>query len=128
MPTIKRKEINPKKIKYKTKKENALRFYDTAAWRRLRNTFLSTHPLCACCIEHGRVEPATDIHHIIPYDRGNSEEEKWALFLDEKNLLPLCEKCHYALHFKDKEYHLLSLDTLTDTEYNYAHGLNYLNK
>ena len=126
MPVINKKYINPKQVKYKHESQvNSSSFYNSLAWKRLRNTFLSTHPLCRVCLDHERVTPAVDIHHKIPFYRGNTEEEKWSLFLDEKNLIPVCETCHYALHFKDKQYNLLCLDNLTDIEYNYAHGLNY---
>jgi len=127
MPTINRKPIQPPKVEYKKEsKVHAQEFYNSLAWKRLRDTYLKTHAICECCLEHGRVIPATDIHHKVPWDRGKTEEEKWQLFLNEKNLLSVCETCHHALHFKDKQYHLSSLDSLTDTEYRYAHGLNFL--
>lgn len=91
------------------------------AWHRLRKTFLSTHPLCMECLRHGRVNPAEDIHHRRPWSRGKDDIEKWNLFLDENNLIALCEVCHLAIHDKDKKYHLNALDGLTDAEYNEAH-------
>lgn len=128
VPKINRKYLSEKPIKYKSEsREHTSEFYNSAAWRRLRNTFLSTRPICACCLEFGKVTPATVAHHKIPWDRGITEEEKWNLFLKESNLMPVCDTCHHALHFKDKQYHLGSLDSLTDIEYRYAHGLNYTN-
>ena len=124
MPTIRKKEIKEKPVKYKHS-DRSPDFYSSMAWRRLRDTFISLHPLCQCCLEHDRVEPATQCHHIIPFLRGGSEEERWELFLDEKNLMPLCDKCHTALHVKDREYNMGRIDSLTDREYEFAHGLNY---
>ena len=127
MATINKKYINTKPVKYRHEsKEQAASFYNSMAWKRLRDTYLSTHPLCECCLEHERVTPATDVHHIRPWNRGKTEEEKWNLLLDEKNLMSVCQDCHYALHFKDKQYNMLMLNDLTDIEYKYAHGLNYL--
>lgn len=129
MPHINRKPLSEKKTKYKREsKQNAADHYGSPAWKRLRDTYISLHPLCQCCLEHERVEPATDVHHAVPWSRGESDEEQWQLFLDEKNLISLCGKCHTALHVKDNMYHLGRLDTLTDKEYEYAHGLNYLKK
>lgn len=126
MPWINRKPIQPPKVEYKKEsKVHAQEFYNSLAWKRLRDTYIKTHPICYECLQHGVVEPAVDVHHAIPWDRGKTEEEKWNLFLDEKNLISLCETCHHALHFKDNHYHLSRLDTLTDSEYRYAHGLNY---
>ena len=123
-PQINRNRIKEKKVNYK-RENKSTEFYNSMAWTRLRNTYLSLHPICECCLEHERVTPATDIHHRRPFLNGETKEERWNLFLDEKNLMALCEKCHYALHFKDKQYGLSSLDSLTETEYRYAHGLNH---
>lgn len=126
MPRINRKQIKEKSVKYKSeKKELSASFYDSLAWKRLRNTYISLHPLCECCLEHNKVEAATEVHHKRPWSRGESEEEKWQLFLDERNLMSLCQQCHLALHMKDREYGLSSLDELTETEWKYAKGLNY---
>ena len=124
MPRINKKEIKEKPVKYKREKPSA-DFYNSMAWKRLRDTYISLHPLCECCLDHNRVETATEIHHKRPFMRGETEVEQWNLFLDEKNLMSLCDKCHLALHVKDREYNLGILDTLNDREYEYAHGLNY---
>jgi 5-methylcytosine-specific restriction protein A len=126
MPVINRKGIREKKVKYKSdKKAKSEDFYNSIAWKRLQNTYISLHPLCECCMEHGRVVPAAAVHHKHPFLRGETEEEQWQLFLDQKNLMSVCNKCHIALHNKDREYHLGCLDSLSDLEYRYTHGLNY---
>ena len=108
--------------------EHAGSFYSSSAWKRLRNTYLSNHPLCECCLEHNKVTAAEHVHHKQPWDRGETEEEKWELFLKESNLMSLCQDCHMAMHLKDREYHLGILDELTETEWKYAKGLNYKNE
>lgn len=129
MPVINRKGIREKKVKYKSeKKKYNASFYDSAAWGRLRKTFMSLHPLCSFCLEHGKVEPSTECHHAVPFLRGETEEEQWQLFLDENNLIPLCNKCHTAIHVKANMYNMGRLDNLTEEEWRYAHGLNYRNE
>ena len=55
-------------------------------WQRLRVAFLDQYPLCAHCLQVGRVEPATDVHHITPRRDGGSDRYD--------NLLALCHACH----------------------------------
>ena len=124
MPTINRKRIREKQVKYKSEaSKQSTDFYGSMAWKRLRNTFISLHPLCQFCLENNKVEPATQCHHARPFLRGNNEQERWELFLDEKNIIPLCSKCHTAVHVKDNMYNMGRLDNLTEKEWKYAHGI-----
>src|SRR5262245_11080044 len=66
------------------------RWYKTARWRRLRRQVLDDEPLCRHCRHEGRVEPATEVDHIIPH-RGDE-----VLFWDARNLQPLCGAHHRA--------------------------------
>lgn len=52
--------------------------YDSR-WRKARDRFLMAHPLCAKCLENGRLERATVVDHIVPH-RGDQR-----LFWDESN-------------------------------------------
>ena len=56
-------------------------------WRKLRVWFLKRHPLCVCCKSKGRVEPATEVDHIVPLRWGGAR-------LDVGNLQALCKRCH----------------------------------
>jgi 5-methylcytosine-specific restriction enzyme A len=38
------------------------RGYDST-WERLRRMYLREHPLCEDCLDQGKVEPATEVHH-----------------------------------------------------------------
>ncbi|MFC0633280.1 hypothetical protein ACFFGE_05225 [Brevundimonas balnearis] len=49
------------------------RLYKTARWRRVRETQLSANPLCAMCLEDGRVTPATVCDHVDPKDKLDPE-------------------------------------------------------
>lgn len=124
MPQINKKEIKEKPVKYKhEKKERSTDFYGSMAWKRLRQTFISLHPLCQFCLDNNKVEPATEVHHAVPFLRGSNDEERWQLFLDEKNLIPLCSKCHTSVHVKDNMYNMGRLDNLTEKEWKYAHNI-----
>lgn len=57
-------------------------------WQQTRAGYLRKHPLCAHCARDGRVEPATDVDHIVPH-RGDQ-----ALFWDRSNWQGLCHACH----------------------------------
>lgn len=56
------------------------------SWRRWRAMYLRSHRLCVICLRNGRVEPATDVHHIIPKRDGGLDIES--------NLQALCHSCH----------------------------------
>src|SRR5512134_1608810 len=47
----------------------AERIRNTARWRKVRKLKLRQDPLCQDCIEHDRVEPATQVHHLEPLVR-----------------------------------------------------------
>ena len=64
--------------------------YQTPRWRYLRAEVLQDEPLCRVCRAEGRVEPATDVDHVVPH-RGDLP-----LFWDRANLQPLCHACHSA--------------------------------
>lgn len=117
MPTINLEPIKPKRVEYQHE-DNSSRFYNNLSWKRLRNYYYTRHPICEECIKHGKVNPTEEIHHKIPFLIGNTEEERWRLFLDENNLMSLCSSCHDKLHLKGKRYKMNVLDNLTDKEYN----------
>lgn len=61
-----------------------------ADWRRLRAIVMREEPLCRECTKNGRVEPTTEVDHIVPH-RGDEQ-----LRLDRKNCQGLCTPCHSA--------------------------------
>lgn len=119
MATINRKTIRPMKIAWKKMidGDTSMHYYSSKAWQRLRNMYISLHPVCEECIKHGHVEPATQIHHLFPFMQEKTEEARWNTLLNESNLIALCEKCHYAFHYKLRHNHLTETDCLTDEEW-----------
>jgi 5-methylcytosine-specific restriction protein A len=63
------------------------RGYD-ATWERFRVGFLSEHPLCEDCLEAGKYEPATEVHHI------RKVRDFPELRLDPTNCRALSHACH----------------------------------
>lgn len=62
------------------------RGYDRA-WEKVRRAHLRMEPLCRNCEERGRVEPASEVDHIVPLSEGGAR-------LDHDNLQSLCRPCH----------------------------------
>ena len=56
-------------------------------WRKVRKAFLLSNDICAACKSPKKLE----VHHIKPF------AEYPALELDLKNLITLCERCHFTL-------------------------------
>ena len=61
-------------------------------WRRLRNRYMSKHPLCERCLQEGRMTPATECHHVLPLKDGGLNVES--------NLMALCQSCHKKIHIE----------------------------
>ena len=55
-------------------------------WRKIRDLYISSHPVCERCLEAGRYVPVDEVHHIKPVTEGGSH--------DEDNLISLCRSCH----------------------------------
>jgi hypothetical protein len=66
------------------------RWYCTSSWRRRRRHQLHIEPLCALCLEAGRIVPATVADHIESH-RGDFAAFRLGL------LRSLCADCHNAL-------------------------------
>ena len=66
------------------------RFYNRAAWKKLRAWFLAQRPKCAECEKRGYQVPAEHCDHIIPL--ADAPERA----LDPSNVQGLCRRCHSA--------------------------------
>ena len=111
MPTINRKIIRPKRIKYKTEGNHA-KFYNSKAWKLLRKSYITEHPLCENCLKNGIIKPAKEVHHKQIFSTANTEEGQWNIFLDGNNLMSLCIKCHHMFHDYAKKHNLNYIDYL----------------
>jgi len=60
-----------------------------AAWRRIRNGYITAHPLCEQCQQAERFTPAQEVHHIKSLAEGGTH--------DESNLMALCSSCHSGI-------------------------------
>lgn len=74
------------------------KYYQDHRWKRLREWKMSHDAVCENCLYYGRVVPACECHHIIPFGSAQTEEEKFRLLLDPLNLVSLCSDCHDVYH------------------------------
>lgn len=59
------------------------------AWKKIRDSYISRHPLCEECERNGRLTRAEEVHHILPLSQGGTH--------DSANLMALCTSCHSAI-------------------------------
>lgn len=61
-------------------------------WKKLREVYISEHPLCEECFKNGKYTPTEEVHHILPLSKGGKN--------DINNLMALCQSCHVKIHKK----------------------------
>ena len=88
---IKKKHNNPKQ---------SAKYYNSKAWKTLRNLYIREHPLCEMCLKEGKTTPAEEIHHVRNFLSGQTARERWALLTDKNNLMALCSEHHKIIHGK----------------------------
>ena len=64
-------------------------------WRRIRDRYIKSHPICEECERVGRLTTASKVHHIKPLSVGGTN--------DQYNLMALCHSCHMKLHGEIKK-------------------------
>ncbi len=62
------------------------------AWKRIRDSYVKSHPYCEICMKEGRVVPVEEVHHILPLAEGGTHARD--------NLISLCKSCHARIHAK----------------------------
>lgn len=62
------------------------------AWKRIRDKYVSEHPLCEICLAEGRLVEVNEVHHKVPLAEGGTH--------DKSNLISLCKSCHSRIHAK----------------------------
>lgn len=74
------------------------KYYGDKRWKKLRNWYITNHPLCESCLFNGRSVPAEHVHHKIPFATGETMEDRFRLLLDPSNLESVCQECHQKIH------------------------------
>ena len=63
------------------------------AWKRIRDSYAASHPLCEECLKNGIYVPTEEIHHKLPLSQGGTH--------DRDNLIALCKSCHAGIHARN---------------------------
>ncbi len=106
MPYISKRRISPpnrtdNKEASERRNNKWGKYYGNKKYKNLRDWYMSTHVLCQDCLFNGRSVPATQLHHIIPFSQGKTEDERMYLLMDwEHNFVALCDECHDKRHGK----------------------------
>jgi hypothetical protein len=67
-----------------------VKFYNSKAWRMLRQEKLNISPLCQTCLLNNKmIVPASQCHHSLNLRRGG-----WEQRFNIKLLFSLCDACH----------------------------------
>jgi len=73
-----------------------LTFYQSKAWRSLRNYKIQMNPLCEHCLKSDILTPAREIDHIVAIKDGGEK-------LAYNNLSSLCRSCHAKKSVMERE-------------------------
>lgn len=109
MPTINKPPRKPKSTFHNETARRELRkkAYNDSRWRKVRQTYLQTHPLCEECLREGKVYAGTlddplQVHHKkSPFQNGTINYD---LLLDDHNLETICSRHHALKHQEEKGY------------------------
>lgn len=128
MATINRESLGHKHKKGSSKPSYNMyqKYYSNPLWRSNRDYYLGLHPLCEICMQHNRITPAEEVHHMIPWNRGIDEKHKLMLLINPDNFCSICKTCHTALHKLDSKQHRDVLNYLSPEEYEDAHQLKWM--
>jgi 5-methylcytosine-specific restriction protein A len=81
-----------------SKDKNYTRMIQSSQWKELRIDKMKNNPLCEDCYENEIIEPATEVHHVIPVESALSLDEMKRLMFSYDNLRALCHSCHIEAH------------------------------
>lgn len=82
------KEENKRYEKYD--RDPAVRRRYGRAWKRIRDSYVKSHPFCELCYEKGVLVRTEEVHHKTPLSMGGTH--------DRSNLIALCKSCHARIH------------------------------
>lgn len=102
MPTIYKKPKATRQLSDKRLLRRKL--YNNLQWRKLRDGYLMSNPVCEICGE----ALSEEVHHLqSPFDDGLDELTRLYRLTDPENLQALCKDCHSRLHGEQTRQHLL---------------------
>jgi len=78
--------------KYQRDPESKKRY--GSQWKKIRDRYIKTNPLCELCKESGKYTPADTVHHKQKLSDGGTH--------DTANLQALCHSCHNRIHGFEK--------------------------
>lgn len=76
------------------------RMIQSKKWQELRKKKINASPICEDCNEKGIIEPATEVHHIVPVEAASSVASMEYLMFAVDNLRSLCHECHKNAHIR----------------------------
>jgi len=82
------KQFNRNYEKYERNPQTKKRY--GRAWKRIRDSYVKTHPFCEKCFAKGVLVDVEEVHHIKPLAEGGTH--------DRSNLISLCKSCHARIH------------------------------
>lgn len=85
-----KKLVNKNYNKYKRSPDHSRKY--GRSWQRIRDRYVKMNPLCERCLLEGRYTPVEEVHHIVPVNRGGTN--------DEDNLMSVCRSCHNKIHIE----------------------------
>ena len=80
--------------------EDKQRYYNTHIWKNARRAYLYKQPICELSLMMNRVEPASEVHHLVKWYNQPSIELRWQLLTDEDNLIALSKDKHLDIHYR----------------------------
>lgn len=99
MPTLnKPKRTHSTAYKKYGQQADIQKIYNTSIWKKLRQGYISQHPLCESCLLENKITPAYDVHHIREISNGRTILEMQDIAYDSNNLMSLCRECHRKIH------------------------------
>lgn len=90
--TKKRKRVNT------FDKQKANKVYASPLWAKIVYYMRMEYPICQHCLKNGITSPTEEIHHIVPFSFGKTDEEIRLLAYSYDNVVSLCIPCHKKAH------------------------------
>ena len=114
----KRQKIISDKEKEKVQRESkksehmkeASDIYTDKRWKKLRNWYITEHPLCENHLTQNILRPATCVHHKRFISSGLTKHDMEVIMLNPENLMSLCQNCHKQFHDIANKEHLTYMD------------------